>query len=337
MTLRESSNDSIYATMPSGSHSRSHELDGDFAWRTGDKPELHGGNILEAAAATIPAKELPTQSSEPKELDSNVEPVELPAEVHDGGRTTRNLSEDGHGSGKEAKAQLKSALLSCKLTAVELIVELVELIACLHEAHPYKNTETWRFVTCQTLPESSFKADFSAHEQIQDEGQYGGPSLVGHSKASIPSQEVEIRFGAAVSTFKPHKATNGRTSRATWEKAMMGKSHVIEKRHVMEDLAEPSVSLELRLTPDGVLGTGQRERVWGLGGGAGDIVIPLPRKARRARCCLAIALQHHGDNDLRFADKPGWIGVPSCLCSARVSGPVNKVSDSNMRGEGLSL
>ncbi|EGZ70903.1 hypothetical protein NEUTE2DRAFT_67487 [Neurospora tetrasperma FGSC 2509] len=27
---------------------------------------------------------------------------------------------------------------------------------------------------------------------------------------------------------------------------------------------------------------------------------------------------------LRFADKPGWIGVPSCLYSARVSGPVNK-------------
>ncbi|KHE80184.1 hypothetical protein GE21DRAFT_1342088, partial [Neurospora crassa] len=27
---------------------------------------------------------------------------------------------------------------------------------------------------------------------------------------------------------------------------------------------------------------------------------------------------------LRFADMPGWIGVPSCLCSARVSGPVNQ-------------
>lgn len=42
-----------------------------------------------------------------------------------------------------------------------------------------------------------------------------------------------------------------------------------EKSHVMEDLAEPSVRLELRLTPDGVLGLDGR--VWGLG----DIVIPL--------------------------------------------------------------
>ncbi|KAK3493352.1 hypothetical protein B0T13DRAFT_49321 [Neurospora crassa] len=56
------------------------------------------------------------------------------------------------------KAQLKSALLSFKLTADELIAELVELIVCLHEAYPHKNTETWRFVTCQTLPESPFKA-----------------------------------------------------------------------------------------------------------------------------------------------------------------------------------
>lgn len=40
------------------------------------------------------------------------------------------------------KAQLKFARLSCKLTAVEPIAELVELIACLHEAYPHRNTET---------------------------------------------------------------------------------------------------------------------------------------------------------------------------------------------------
>lgn len=43
-----------------------------------------------------------------------------------------------------------------------------------------------------------------------------------HPKAS--TSEVEIRFGAVVSTFKPHKATNGRMSRATWEKAVMKKA-----------------------------------------------------------------------------------------------------------------
>lgn len=143
--------------MASAAHSRSHELDGDFAWRTRDKPELHGENILEDAAATIPAKELPAQYSEPKELDSNVEPVELfmmvdaqleicrrmgmevekkqRVNVIDGSKNTNQaVCDEG--------AQLKSALLSCKLTAVELIVELVKLIACLHEAYPHKEPKT---------------------------------------------------------------------------------------------------------------------------------------------------------------------------------------------------
>ncbi|EAA34076.2 hypothetical protein GE21DRAFT_3557 [Neurospora crassa] len=126
--------------MTSAAHSHSHELDGDSTWRTGDKPELRGES-LPTAAATTPVKELPAQYSEPKELDSSVKPVELPvelpAEVHDDKCTTRDLSKDGDG--------------------VELIAELVELIVCLHEAYPHKNTKTWRFVTCQTLPESSFK------------------------------------------------------------------------------------------------------------------------------------------------------------------------------------
>nr|CAB92020.2 hypothetical protein [Neurospora crassa] len=149
--------------MTSAAHSHSHELDGDSTWRTGDKPELRGES-LPTAAATTPVKELPAQYSEPKELDSSVKPVELPvelpAEVHDDKCTTRDLSKDGDGDTNQAvmrKAQLKFALFSFKLTAVELIAELVELIVCLHEAYPHKNTKTWRFVTCQTLPESSFK------------------------------------------------------------------------------------------------------------------------------------------------------------------------------------
>ncbi|KAK1775466.1 hypothetical protein QBC45DRAFT_242967 [Copromyces sp. CBS 386.78] len=56
-----------------------HELDGDLTWRTGDKPELHGQSSS-MAAAVVPSKELYTPNNEPKELDSSVEPVELPVD-----------------------------------------------------------------------------------------------------------------------------------------------------------------------------------------------------------------------------------------------------------------
>ncbi|KAL0471065.1 hypothetical protein QR685DRAFT_597581 [Neurospora intermedia] len=122
--------------MASAAHPLSHELDGDSTWRTGDKPELHGESLL-TAAATTPVKELSAQYSEPKELDSSVKPVELPVELPAEANVT-----DGFRDTNQAvmrKAQLKFARLSCKLTAVEPIAEL-------------------RFATCQTLPESSFKA-----------------------------------------------------------------------------------------------------------------------------------------------------------------------------------
>ncbi|KAK3396972.1 hypothetical protein B0T20DRAFT_246378 [Sordaria brevicollis] len=51
-----------------------HELDGDSAWRTGDKPELHGESRLVAGGSSTED----TKSMEPpKELDSSVVPVEL--------------------------------------------------------------------------------------------------------------------------------------------------------------------------------------------------------------------------------------------------------------------
>lgn len=80
-------------TTTTQSHTHANELDGDSAWRTGDKPELHGESRSMAPPAATAPKELYTQDNGPKELDSGVGPVELPADdIHMGG-----------GGAKEAK------------------------------------------------------------------------------------------------------------------------------------------------------------------------------------------------------------------------------------------
>ncbi|KAK3396979.1 hypothetical protein B0T20DRAFT_246481 [Sordaria brevicollis] len=67
----------------SGKTTSGHELDGDSAWRSGDKPELHGETAV-AAPTEKQINELYTESgTEPRELDSSVRPVELA--VGDGG------------------------------------------------------------------------------------------------------------------------------------------------------------------------------------------------------------------------------------------------------------
>lgn len=62
------------------------ELDGDTAWRTGDKPELHGESSGVAPSTVGPPKELDANEKaiEMAAGDPRMRPVELPTEFNQG-------------------------------------------------------------------------------------------------------------------------------------------------------------------------------------------------------------------------------------------------------------